>query len=116
MGECINKQVLINKLQDKLCKLAMPHEVKDRIGEILERFAYSFAIIMVEKENCVDSVEVVRCKDCQYSFTDSFGNATNTTLCRFWTNNVQGNPIVMNFSDYCSYGRKKEVDDSGIHT
>lgn len=98
MGECINKQVLLNKLRDELCKLAMPHEVKDRIEETLTRFAYSFAIIMVEEENCVDAVEVVRCKNCKYK-----ASTEDDLYCR----NRKGLTVI-HADDYCCYGEREE--------
>ena len=58
---------------------------------------------LIDKAPTIDAVPVVRCKDCHYGFYDSEIN--DAMICTrtndgYWRH---GN-------DFCSYGRKKNVD------
>lgn len=54
-----------------------------------------------------DVVEVVRCKDCKHSYINSFSAQSAVALCKFWTNRAEGNHLVVQQDDYCSYGERK---------
>lgn len=54
-----------------------------------------------------DVVEVVRCKDCKHSYINSFSAQSGVALCKFWSNRAEGNNLVVQQDDYCSYGERK---------
>jgi hypothetical protein len=54
-----------------------------------------------------DVVEVVRCKDCKNAYINSFSAISGVALCRFWTNRAEGNQVVMQQDDFCSYGERR---------
>ena len=57
-----------------------------------------------------DVVEVVRCKDCKHSYINSFSAQSGVALCKFWSNRAEGNNLVVQQDDYCSYGERKCED------
>ena len=65
-----------------------------------------WAFYVINNTPTVDAVEVVRCKDCEFS-PFWFGGNGNWKLC----------PLVDDFvkeqtrDDYCSYGERKEEND-----
>ena len=56
----------------------------------------------------IDAVPVVRCKDCEYAYINSFSMASGVVLCRHWTNYADGIRTIMQQDDYCSYGERRE--------
>ena len=55
----------------------------------------------VKKAPTVDAVEVVRCKDCKYSY---FNKAHEAYLCR----NMNGLTSHLKVDYFCSYGERKD--------
>ena len=54
-----------------------------------------------------DVVSVVRCKGCKHSYINSFSAQSGVALCKFWSNRAEGNNLVVQQDDYCSYGERK---------
>lgn len=61
-------------------------------------------------KNKADVVEVVRCKDCKHSYINSFSAQSGVALCKFWSNRAEGNNLVVQQDDYCSYGERKVTE------
>lgn len=70
--------------------------------------------IIHSKEQCptVDVVKVVRCKDCKNAYINSFSAQSGIALCKFWTNRANGEQVIMQQDDYCSYGELKEREEN----
>ena len=64
-------------------------------------FDEDYADDIVDRLPTADVVEVVRCKDCKFFKTDTFGQ--NVCVRQF-------NIIRMNENDFCSYGAKMDKE------
>lgn len=73
------------------------------------RDEHLFDLIMFEIDELptADVVEVVRCKECKHSYINSFSAQSGVALCKFWSNRAEGNSLVVQQDDYCSYGERK---------
>lgn len=70
-------------------------------------FKTSKTIQEIEKIPSADVVEVVRCKECKHAYINSFSAQSGVALCKFWSNRAEGNNLVVQQDDYCSYGERK---------
>lgn len=61
----------------------------------------------LKSQPTADVVEVVRCKECKHSYINSFSAQSGVALCKFWSNRAEGNNLVVQQDDYCSYGERK---------
>lgn len=55
-----------------------------------------------------DLVEITRCKDCKSAYINAFSAQSGVAVCRFWTNQAEGNTIVVQQDDFCSHGERRE--------
>ena len=79
-------------------------------GEIhLDNLAEGFleADRVLFKLPTADVVEVVRCKDCIYKHT---AESTPITYCKALSSGII-RPVLIKDNDYCSYGKRKEVEE-----
>lgn len=99
------------------CNAYEPDETRrEAEKEFVERVANAFVrafgtgdtLETVEDAPAADVVKVVRCKDCKNAYINSFSAISGVALCRFWTNRAEGNQVVMQQDDFCSYGVRKE--------
>lgn len=70
---------------------------------------------------CIDVVEVVRCKDCKFWDKDHiekwpYSREDRTLVdfaeCKQWSDQSDlGECILLRFNDYCSYGERKEENE-----
>ena len=61
----------------------------------------------------IDAVPMVRCRECEHAYINSFSAASGVALCRLLTKRAEGIQIVMQQDDFCSYGERKEGADNG---
>jgi hypothetical protein len=63
----------------------------------------------IAKIPSADVVEVVRCKDCKNAYINSFSAQSGVALCRFWSKRSNGELLIFQQDDFCSYGERKEA-------
>jgi hypothetical protein len=67
----------------------------------------------IAEASAADVVEVVRCKDCKNAYINSFSAQSGVALCRFWSKRSNGELLIFQQDDFCSYGERKEAADNG---
>lgn len=98
MARYIDADVLIERLKFK----------RDETDKVKKKYSgLECAISQVQKQPTADVVEVVRCKDCKHSYINSFSAQSGVALCKFWSNRAEGNNLVVQQDDYCSYGERR---------
>lgn len=97
--EYIERGALLNDIEE-----IRPLNWTDTEAEITEQADFDWFENLVKSQPIADVVEVVRCKDCKFFKTDTFGQK----ICI-----RQFNTIKMNDNDFCSYGEKKCGDGNG---
>ena len=93
----------------------MPDKLK--ITEILKAYTkknniYASSVILEEyAEELVrqGAIVPVRCKDCKHAYINSFSAQSGIVLCKFLTNRANGDQVITQQDDYCSYGELKEL-------
>ena len=71
-------------------------------SKVFTRYFKELVQSLIWGEEAVDSVEVVRCKDCNMS--DFYKAGNGKTYCRC----LESEKCGLEASDFCSYGHKKE--------
>ena len=88
---------------DWILEHTKPYELSDEDWSVTGGTAIRLIRTAVDRAPTIDAVSVVRCKDCKYGDYDSELNGTmicTRTNDGFWWKET----------DFCSYGRKKNVD------
>ena len=64
----------------------------------------------IDEQPTVDAVEVVRCEDCRFSQYDleEQGYMEPPACDGMWCERDKTQPVKMDFTDYCSYGERRE--------
>lgn len=65
--------------------------------------AFETALEVIETENAVDVVEVVRCKDCQHRITDE-----DYVCGHYCVKRPSNGGYFCEDDDFCSYGERRE--------
>lgn len=94
--EYIERRALLNDIEE-----IRPLNWTDTEAEITEQADFDWFENLVKSQPIADVVEVVRCKDCKFFKTDTFGQ--NVCVRQF-------NTIRMNENDFCSYGTKMDKE------
>ena len=106
MAKYINVEELLEEVrEDYKNDTNIYHSETERV---VHNVTYEFAIDTIESATClVDTVEIVRCKDCKYFKSRSRKN--NYGLCDCSEKQTNANAEFYPFADdFCSYGIKAE--------
>lgn len=94
--EYIERKALLDDIEG-----IRPLNWTDTEAEITEQADFDWFENLVKSQPAADVQEVVRCKDCKFFKTDTFGQ--NVCVRQF-------NTIRMNENDFCSYGAKMDKE------
>ena len=97
MPEYIEREALIKRLEASplIKKYLIMRGSQNLINGIFD---------LIKRQPTVDVVEVVRCKDCEH-----WGGVIYGFVCRKFSGIET--KICMHADDFCSYGKRKEVDN-----
>ena len=97
MSDYISRSALLKKM--------FPYDGIDKKTYSINAKAVEVAIV---DATATDVVEVVRCKDCKCAYINAFSAQSGVAVCRFWTNQAEGNTIVVQQDDFCNYGERSD--------
>ena len=87
------------------------NEILDRIFDVFKKHKTRFNIAevqtLLQNTPTADVVEVVRCKDCIYKHT---AESIPLTYCKVLSLGIV-RPVIIEDNDFCSFGKRKEVDE-----
>ena len=111
MSDLISRDKFINSI---VCSVSSPCETKQeqRDAQFKQKYTVDAFIKELRRAPAVDAVEVVRCGDCKYHVVPNMDSEGNIPyLFCFRCNNDEGDSsMVVDFTDYCSYGERRESE------